>query len=198
LIRGKKTMVEEIRLHGMGGQGVVAAGELIAIAASYEGKFCRAVPMYGSARRGAPVLAFAQICEESKATRSMIYHPGYLLVMDPTMPETTDVTVGLKEGGVIVFNTPKPAAEAVKVFKADLSSFGALDATGLAEGLLGRPIPNTTMLGAFARVTGLLEVASLQKAVEKRFTGSLAELNKSAVEKGYEDVEVLHFKEGPQ
>jgi 2-oxoacid:acceptor oxidoreductase gamma subunit (pyruvate/2-ketoisovalerate family) len=189
-------MVEEIRLHGMGGQGVVAAGELIAIAASYEGKFCRAVPMYGSARRGAPVLSFAQIGEETEATRSMIYHPGYLLVMDPTMPEAMDVTVGLKEGGVIVFNTPKPAAEAVKAFRAHLSKFGALNATALAEGLLGRPIPNTAMLGAFARVTGLLKVASLQKAVEKRFTDSLADLNKEAVEKGYEGVEVLHLKEG--
>ena len=191
-------MVEEIRLHGMGGQGVVAAGELIAIAASYEGKFCRAVPMYGSARRGAPVLSFAQIGDESEATRSMIYHPGYLLVMDPTMPETTDVTIGLKDGGVIVLNTPKPAAEAVKAFRANLSRFGALNATVLAEELLGRPIPNTAMLGAFARVTGLLKVASLQKAVEKRFTDRLADLNKEAIEKGYDDVEVLRLREGPQ
>jgi 2-oxoacid:acceptor oxidoreductase gamma subunit (pyruvate/2-ketoisovalerate family) len=88
-------MVDEIRLHGMGGQGVVAAGELMAMAASFEEKFCRAVPMYGSARRGAPVLAFVQIGEESEATRSMIYHPGYLLVLDPTLPETTSITGGL-------------------------------------------------------------------------------------------------------
>lgn len=186
-------MVEEIRLHGMGGQGVVAAGELMAIAASFEDKFCRAVPMYGSARRGAPVLAFVQIGEESEATRSMIYHPGYLLVLDPTLPETTPITTGLKEGGVIVYNTPKPADEAAGVFDAKLSKFGVLDATGIAERVIGRPIPNTTMLGAFARVTGLLKLESICRAVEKRFDTKIAEMNKEAARAGYEKVEVVTY-----
>lgn len=186
-------MVDEIRLHGMGGQGVVAAGELMAMAASFEDKFCRAVPMYGSARRGAPVLAFVQIGEESEATRSMIYHPGYLLVLDTTLPETTPITAGLKEGGVIVFNTLRPAAEAADVFDVKLSKLGVLDATGIAERILGRPIPNTTMLGAFAKVTGLLELESIFKAVEKRFSPNIAEMNKEAVRAGYDEVEVVAY-----
>ena len=186
-------MVDEIRLHGMGGQGVVAAGELMAMAASFEDKFCRAVPMYGSARRGAPVLVFVQIGEESEATRSMIYHPGYLLVLDPTLPETTPITPGLKEGGVIVFNTLRPAAEAADVFDVKLSKLGVLDATGIAERVLGRPIPNTTMLGAFARVTGLLELESIFKALEKRFSPNIAEMNKEAVMAGYDEVEVVAY-----
>ncbi|MBM3292147.1 pyruvate ferredoxin oxidoreductase, partial [Candidatus Bathyarchaeota archaeon] len=66
-------MLNEIRIHGQGGQGVVVASELIALAASFEGKFCRSFPLYGSARRGGPVVAFTQIGEESEATRSMIY-----------------------------------------------------------------------------------------------------------------------------
>jgi 2-oxoacid:acceptor oxidoreductase gamma subunit (pyruvate/2-ketoisovalerate family) len=188
-----KKMVDEIRLHGMGGQGVVAAGELLAMAASFEDKFCRAVPMYGSARRGAPVLAFVQIGEESEATRSMIYHPGYLLVLDPKLPETTPITEGLKEGGVIVFNSHKPAEEAIEVFDAKLSIFGVLDATGIAERVLGRPIPNTTMLGAFARATGLLRLASVYKAVEKRFDSRIADVNKEAVKAGYDEVEVVAY-----
>ncbi len=187
-------MVEEIRLHGMGGQGVVAAGELIAIAASYEGKFCRAFPMYGSARRGAPVLAFAQIGEESEATRSMIYHPGYLIVLDTAMPEAMDVAGGLKEGGTVVYNTKAPAEEAAKLFRADLSKIGVVDATGIAEKVLGRPIPNTTMLGAFVRTTGILRLESVQKAVEKRFSGKLAEVNKEAAGAGYEAVEVKNLR----
>jgi pyruvate ferredoxin oxidoreductase gamma subunit len=186
-------MVDEIRLHGMGGQGVVAAGELMAMAASFEEKFCRAVPMYGSARRGAPVLAFVQIGEESEATRSMIYHPGYLLVLDPTLPETTSITGGLIEEGVIVFNTPKPAEEAAGVFDAKLSKFGVVDATGIAERVLGRPIPNTTMLGAFAAVTGLLRLESIYEALEKRFDPRIAEMNKDAARAGYEEVEVVTY-----
>jgi pyruvate ferredoxin oxidoreductase gamma subunit/2-oxoisovalerate ferredoxin oxidoreductase gamma subunit len=187
--------VEEIRLHGMGGQGVVAAGELIAIAASYEGRFCRAFPMYGSARRGAPVLAFAQIGDESEATRSMIYYPRYLLILDPGMPETMDVTGGLKEGGVILFNTTHHPEEAVKLFKVKLSKLGVIDATGIAERVLGRPIPNTAMLGALSKTTGLLRLESVNKAIEKRFSGKLAEVNIQAAKAGYDSVETTTFEE---
>lgn len=186
-------MVEEIRLHGRGGQGVVAAGELIAIAASYEGKFCRAFPMYGSARRGAPVTAFAQIGPESEATRSMIYHPKYLVIFDPLMTETMGVTSGLKEGGIILYNTSKPPEEAFDLFEVRLSKICVVDATAIAEKALGRPIPNTAMLGALSRATRLLKIESISKAIEKRFREDLAEQNKEATRAGYDSASVLSF-----
>ncbi len=186
-------MVDEIRLHGQGGQGVVAAGELIAIAASYEGKFCRAFPMYGSARRGAPVLAFAQIGDESEATRSMIYNPGYVIVLDPPMPETTDVTTGMVPGGTVIYNTPKHSDEARKLFKAKLGKLAVVDATGIAQRVIGRPIPNTVILGAFAKTTGLLKEESIEKAIDKRFPTKLASTNKGAAKMGYDSVEVKVF-----
>ncbi len=184
-------MVEEIRLHGMGGQGVVACGELIAIAASFEDKFCRAFPMYGSARRGAPVLAFAQIGDESEATRSMIYYPEYLMVLDPLMPEQMEITQGLKDNGVIVFNTVKTPEEANEIFKKDLRTMAVIDATGIAVETIGRPIPNTVMLGAFAKATGLLKLESIFKAIDKRFPERLAEGNKKAARAGFDRVEVM-------
>jgi len=186
-------MVEEIRLHGMGGQGVVACGELIAIAASYEDKFCRAFPMYGSARRGAPVLAFAQIGREDEATRSMIYNPEYLLVLDPPMPEAMDVTQGLQDRGVVVYNTTKTPAEAKALFKKDLRKLGVVDATGIAVDVIKRPIPNTTILGAFAKTTGLLKMDSIFKAIEKRFPPRLAEPNKETAQAGYDRVAVEEY-----
>lgn len=186
-------MVEEIRLHGMGGQGVVACGELIAIAASYEDKFCRAFPMYGSARRGAPVLAFAQIGDESEATRSMIYYPEYLLVLDPLMPEQMEITQGLKDKGVIVYNTTKTPDEANSIYKKDLRTMAVIDATGIAVEIIGRPIPNTVMLGAFAKATGLLKMESIFKAIDKRFPERLAEGNKKAAQAGFDRVEVKEF-----
>ena len=183
-------MVDEIRLHGMGGQGVVACGELIAIAASYEDKFCRAFPMYGSARRGAPVLAFAQIGKESEATRSMIYYPEYLLVLDPLMPEQMDITQGLKDRGIVIWNTHKTADEAKAVFDKNLRTVGVIDATAIAVEIIGRPIPNTVMLGAFAKTTGLLGMESIYKAIDKRFPEKLAEPNKKAAQAGYDRVVV--------
>ena len=186
-------MVDEIRLHGQGGQGVVAAGELIAIAASYEGKFCRSFPMYGSARRGAPVLAFAQIGDESEATRSMIYYPQYLIILDPQMPELMDVTTGLKQGGTIVYNTPKKHDEVVDFFKGKAGKLAVIDATGIAQRVIGRPIPNTAILGAFVKATGLLKLESLEKAIDKRFPSRLAESNKAATKMGFDVVEVQRY-----
>ena len=186
-------MVEEIRLHGMGGQGVVACGELIAIAASYEDKFCRAFPMYGSARRGAPVLAFAQIGREDEATRSMIYNPEYLLVLDPPMPEAMDVTQGLRDRGVVVYNTTKTPGEARTLFKKDIRKLGVVDATGIAVDVIKRPIPNTTILGAFAKTTGLLKMDSIFKAIEKRFPPQLAEPNKETAQAGYDRAQVEEY-----
>jgi pyruvate ferredoxin oxidoreductase gamma subunit len=187
-------LVEEIRLHGIGGQGVVTCGELIAIAALYEGKFCRAFPFYGSARRGAPVLAFAQIGDESEATRSMIYHPGYILVMDPAIPETIDVTEGLKKGGTILYNSKLRAEATTSLFETVLSKLGVVDATGIAEKIVGRPIPNTTMLGAFSKTTRLIELNSIEKAITKRFEGKTANANINAAREGYESVEILDFR----
>ena len=186
-------MVEEIRLHGMGGQGVVACGELIAIAASYEDKFCRAFPMYGSARRGAPVLAFAQIGEENEATRSMIYYPEYLLVLDPLMPEQMDITQGLKDDGVVIWNANKTPDEAKEIFGKKLRAIGVVDATEIAVETINRPIPNTTMLGAFARTTELLKMESIFKAIDKRFPERLAASNKVAAQAGYDKVVVKKY-----
>ncbi len=180
-------MVEDIRLHGYGGQGVVACGELIAIAASYEDKFCRAFPMYGSARRGAPVLAFAQIGEENEATRSMIYNPNNLVVLDGAMMGMKETTRGLSPNSTVLVNTPnKPE----NIPGLDSLRMAAVDATSIAIDNIGRPIPNTAMLGAFAKATGLLSLGSVNKAIDKRFKGATAESNKKAATEGYRRVKV--------
>lgn len=187
-------MVEEIRLHGRGGQGVVSSGEMIALAAVYEEKYCRAFPFYGSARRGTPVTAFAQIGEEDEATRSYIYTPDYIIILDPELPKAVDVTFGLKEGGTIIWNTPSGPEEAAEQLKANLSEIGVLDATSIALEILGRPIPNTTVLGAFMKTTELLKMDSIERAIRKRFSGEVAEKNVIAARKGYQNVKVKTFK----
>ena len=183
----------EIRLHGRGGQGVVASGEMIALAAVYEEKYCRAFPYYGSARRGTPVTAFAQIGSEDEATRSNIYTPDYVVILDPGIHKAVDVTTGLKDGGAIIWNTPSSPEEAAEQLKANVSIMGVLDATSIALETLGRPIPNTTVLGAFIKTTGLLKMESIEKAIRKRFSGEIAEKNVVAAKNGYQSVKVKKF-----
>ncbi|KYH36331.1 MAG: pyruvate/ketoisovalerate ferredoxin oxidoreductase subunit gamma [Candidatus Bathyarchaeota archaeon B23] len=179
----------EIRLHGRGGQGVVASGEMIALAAVYEGKYCRAFPFYGSARRGSPVVAFAQIGEMEEATRCYVYTPDVVLVLDPEIPRAVDVTLGLKSDGVIVWNTELSAEEALKELKAEVK-IGVVDATTIALESFGRPIPNTALLGAFARTTGMLKLESIEKAIRRRFSGEVAEKNVVAARRGFEEVSI--------
>ncbi len=183
----------EIRLHGRGGQGVVASGEMIALAAVYEEKYCRAFPYYGSARRGTPVTAFAQIGSEDEATRSNVYTPDYLVILDPEIHKAVDVTTGLREGGAIIWNTPLSPEEAVEQLKAKVSTMGVLDATSIALEVIGRPIPNTTVLGAFVKSTGLLKMGSIEKAIRKRFSGEIAEKNVVAAKNGYQRVKVKKY-----
>jgi len=104
-----------------------------------------------------------------------------------------DVTTGLKEGGTIIWNTLLGPKEAVEQLKASMPTMGVLDATSIALETLGRPIPNTTVLGAFVKTTGLLKMESIEKAIRKRFPGEIAEKNIIAAKNGYEKVKVKKF-----
>jgi len=186
-------MVDEIRLHGSGGQGVVVSGELIAIAASFEEKFCRVFPVYGAARRGAAVVAFAQIGSPEEATRAQVYTPKYLFVLDPKMLGGSDVARGLREDGIVVANSSKEPEEVAESLKTRVSKVGIIDATAIGIEILGRPIPNTALLGAFTKVTHLISLTSLKKAIKKRFDREAADLNVKAAEVGYERVRIKEF-----
>ena len=191
--------MEEIRLHGRGGQGVVMCSELIALAALHDGKFSRAFPWFGMARRGAPVTAFVSIGKESEFSRSMIYSPKYVMVLDPRLHRVLPlVTKGLREGGIYIQNTPKRPREVLPELKlgTKLSKIATIDATKYAMEFMGRPIPNIVMLGAFARVTGLITLDSAIKAVKERFPQKLWDRYVKCVKVGYEKVSVEEVRGG--
>jgi pyruvate ferredoxin oxidoreductase gamma subunit len=51
--------------------------------------------------------------------------------------------------------------------------------------VIGRPIPNMVMIGAFAGSTGVVSLESLKAAIKERFGGKVGDLNAAAVEKAY-------------
>ena len=77
--------------------------------------------------------------------------------------------------------------------KASPSKIGVIDATSIALETLGRPIPNTTILGAFVKTTALLELNFIEKAIRKRFSAELAEKNVVAARRGHREVQVKRF-----
>lgn len=175
----------EIRFHGRGGQGAVTASRIIAIAAYEEGKYSQAIPMYGTERRGAPLTAFVRIDDVRVRERELVHNPEISIVLDPLIAKQQMVVDNLIPGGLVLLNT-KDEPEDVKLggdFK-----IATVDATTIALETLGRPITNTAILGAFAKVTGMISVESIEKAIKKNFPGRIGEMNVAAVRRSYEEV----------
>ncbi len=175
----------EIRFHGRGGQGAVTASRIIAIAAYEEGKYSQAIPMYGTERRGAPLTAFVRIDDVRVRERELVHNPEISIVLDPLIAKQQAVVDNLKAGGLLLLNTADDPKD-VKLggdFKV-----ATVDATTIALETLGRPITNTAILAAFAKITGLISVESIEKAIKKNFPGRLGEMNIAAVKRSYEEV----------
>jgi pyruvate ferredoxin oxidoreductase gamma subunit len=175
--------LKEIRIHGRGGQGSVTAAELIAVAAFEDGKWSQAFPYFGTERRGAPVTAFARIADKKIRIRSQIYEPDYVIVQDPSLLGVVDVASGLKKDGLVIINSEKPAEELNVDTQARVRT---IDATTLAIQIIGVPIVNTALLGAFAGATGQIRLESVNKAIRDRFPGKVGEKNVEAVKKAFE------------
>ncbi len=179
--------MKEIRIHGRGGQGSVTAAELLAIAAFEDGRFSQAFPSFGVERRGAPVMAFVRLSDHKIRLRSQVYEPDYVIVQDATLIESVDVAGGLKSDGMIIVNTEHDpetlALETDAVIK-------TIDATRISLDLIGKPIMNTVMLGAFAGASKEVVAESIKHAVRDRFPGDVGEKNALAVQRAYDMMEV--------
>lgn len=178
--------MKEIRIHGRGGQGSVTAAELLAVAAFADDKFSQAFPAFGVERRGAPVQAFTRINDSTIRLRSQIYEPDYVIVQDPTLLEVVDVASGLKEDGMIIINSDFEAEKFDLDTKAKIMT---VNATKIALDIIGRPIVNTVLLGAFAGATGEIRPESIMEAVKERFPGKIGERNAEAIMQAYNMME---------
>jgi pyruvate ferredoxin oxidoreductase gamma subunit len=177
--------LKEIRLHGRGGQGSVTAAEIIAVAAFEDKRFSQAFPAFGVERRGAPVMAFSRIADQPIRIRSQIYEPDYVIVQDVTLLDVVNVASGLKPDGKIIINTDRPKEKLKLDTKAEIVT---IDATKIAMEILGRPIVNTTMLGAFCGASKEISLESLNKAISERFKGELGKKNILAIKVACERV----------
>ena len=179
-----KNMIE-IRIHGRGGQGVVTAAELIAIAAFKSGKQAQAFPSFGVERTGAPVESFARIDERPIIIRQQILEPDILIIQDATLLDTVDVTKGCGKKTLVIINSAKTKTE-LKINLPE-NNIHIIDATKIALKIIGKNIVNTVILSAFAKATGLITLMSLKKAIEEKFAGqpNLIAKNIKAIEQAY-------------
>lgn len=180
-------MLVEVRWHGRGGQGIVTVSRLLGYAALLDGKYIQAFPEFGPERRGAPVTGYTRISDEPISIHSHIYTPDIVVIVDPTLIGTVDVTGGLVKGGTVVANTEKTVAELKKSLKIDEAKVYTVNAVRVALDVLGRPIYNTAMLGALIKASPLVRMESLDKVVKERFPGAVGEKNVAVIKRAYEE-----------
>lgn len=181
----------EIRWHARGGQGAVTASKLLAETALGEGKYFQGMPDYGAERSGAPIRAYTRISTGLIKPYCMVTEPDVVAVLDTTLIGVVDLIEGLKEDGVLLINANLSPAE-VRSQIGYKGKICTVDATAIAMEALGRNLPNAPMLGALARVTGIVRKDSLAREMRSRFgatmKGEVVEANVKALEKAYDSV----------
>ena len=164
----------EIRWHGRGGQGAKTACLLLADAAFNTGKYIQGFPEYGPERMGAPITAYNRISNSPITIHSAIYEPNYVVVVDDTLLDTVDVTAGLKEDGAIVINTINDAETLKKKLNGYKGRIYTIDARSISIDALGKYFPNTPMLAAIVKVSGVIPEEQFLADMEGSFKHKFA------------------------
>lgn len=178
-----------VRIHGRGGQGNVTLAELIAMAAFYDGRQVQAFPVFGVERKGSPVTAFAKINDKFIRSREQVYEPDYIIVLDPSLVAIANVLDGAKKDTVVIINSNKLPEQVCPGYTGKVYCVPVLE---IALREIGKPLINTAMLGAFAKISGLIKIDAAKKAITvhlgEKYDQSLIDKNIEALEAAYDYV----------
>lgn len=180
----------EVRLHGRGGQGVVTAADLLALAAFEEGQHAQSFPSFGSERTGAPVVAYCRLSQRDIRTREPVVAPDCVIVIDPTLVHQVDLFAGLRPDAFVLVNSTKTfdgLGLGRLLDELDISHLLTAPATEVARRQIGRPLPNAALIGGFAALTAKVTIGAVGAAIRERFRkdASLAERNVAAATETY-------------
>ena len=174
--------MKEIRLHGRGGQGVVKASHIVVKAAVSSGSYGQFIPFFGVERKGSPVFGFLRLSNTPIRRKTQVYNPDILMIFDDSLVKLPATYAGLKEGGTVIINSVKSIEELGVPEQA--GEIAIVNATGISEELFGRNMPNTSMLGALAKVTDLVNKDALFDEIAAAF----GETNRTSAQKAFDTV----------
>jgi len=181
----------EIRWHGRGGQGAVTASEILASAALKENRYIQSFPDFGPERMGAPVKAYTRIDDKPINIHSQIYEPDAVVVLDPTLLETVNVSEGLKNDGILLVNTNLSKEEIRKKTNFAGKIF-VVDATKIALETIGKPLANICSVGSLSKVSHIIKkeslIATVKEVLGTKFPEKIIKGNIDAADKGFDEV----------
>jgi pyruvate ferredoxin oxidoreductase gamma subunit len=183
----------EIRWHGRGGQGTVTAAKVLADACLSSGRHVQAFPEYGPERSGAPLRAYNRISSKELRMHCPVLKPNIVVVVDATLLDGIDVTEGAPDNAIFIVNSSKEPVEIREKLKAKpTQKVFTVDATRIAIDCIGRPLPNSPMVGALSKVSGLVSLdvilEDVRKSFGKKFSQKIIDGNLEATRRGYEEV----------
>lgn len=170
--------VVQIRWHGRGGQGAKTAALLLADVVFSTGKYVQGFPEYGPERMGAPITAYNRISDNRIRVHSNIYEPDYVVVVDETLFGAVDVTKGLSPEGAIIVNTAREKADVEKELNGYQGRVYTIDARKISIEALGKYFPNSPMLAAVVKVSGVMPeetfLSEMQHSYDQKFASKPA------------------------
>jgi len=184
----------EVRWHGRGGQGAKTAAQFLAEAALELGKHIQSFPEYGPERAGAPIRSYTRIDEKPINIHSPVQKPEVVVVIDPTLLGSANVTDGLGEDGILLVNSPEDPKTIREKLGFDKGKVATVDATKISLETLGIPMPNTPMLGAFEKVNPLVSIEALEEKVKGKFLKKIGQektdANIAGIKRAYEETKI--------
>jgi len=155
-------MTEKSFFAGFGGQGIISLGQIWVYCGMEEGKNVTFFPFYGAEKRGGIARAGVIVSDEEIAS-PLVTTPDSVLVMSADSLELCEKM--LKPGGLMLLNADLvasgPSRNDIRVVR--------LAAQELAERIGDAKIANMVALGAMAKLTGALDLASVEKILKKFF-----------------------------
>ena len=167
----------EVRISGIGGQGVVLAGQILGRAAVYDGKNVVQTQSYGAEARGSTAKSEV-IFSNNKIGFLAVRKCDILVAMSQTAVDKH--LKDLKENGVLIIDSSmvkKIPETKAKIFK--------IPATETAEKTFGIKIcANMIMLGALTNLTKIVSKEAMIKVIEETVSVKTIKTNLNAFKKG--------------
>ena len=193
-MQNESSQMIQIRWHGRGGQGAITAAKVVAEAAfksGYDGVVM--APTFGTERRGAPVATSLKISRRKIYDLSPILTPDIVVVLDHLILNEVDVTAGLKAGGLLVINSPRPAAD----YQLDKYRVATANVTRLGvEAGLRKGVVNSGIIGALAKACELVDIETLSRCISDEFSARKPEGNVKSAQLVYASTQVCEPRAG--
>jgi len=169
-----------VRMAGIGGQGVVTASHIISNGVVISGGHSSLVPFFGSEKRNAPVESYVRISNQPIYEIGEIIYPNVLMIFHVSVitlgkSYTMPFYTGLKQGGIILINSKTPlkfSRDEQRELDEKEARLWYVPATEMANEIAKTELAtNMAMCGAISAIFGLPDLESLGASVKDRFVG---------------------------